>query len=69
MVLSVSTAWLVKLPVGALLVFGLGMGVLGAWLGIAAEIGALLVFGLWRVRGRAWLEGPAEAAPEPVPAK
>jgi Na+-driven multidrug efflux pump len=70
MILSVGTAWLVKLPVASLLVFGLGMGVLGAWLGMTAEIVALMAFALWRVRGRAWLDhGEPEPEARPATAK
>jgi multidrug resistance protein, MATE family len=56
---SVFAAWTVKLPVSLALVLGGDLGVLGAWLGIAAEIGFLAAVGTWRARGSGWLSRPA----------
>ena len=58
MVLNVAAAWLVKLPVGCALVLGLGLGALGAWIGVACEIMVVTAMALWRVRGSAWLSHP-----------
>jgi MATE family multidrug resistance protein len=66
---ALGAAWLVKLPVAALLVLGFELGALGSWLGIGAEIVFSLVIGLLRVRGSQWLRGPAEAELEACPAK
>lgn len=51
---GLAVSWLVKLPVAA---FGvaIGLGVWGAWFGIAAEIVVMGLVGLWRIRGEAWL--------------
>lgn len=57
---SVFAAWAVKLPVSVALVLGAELGVLGAWLGIAAEIGFLAAVGTWRARGSGWLSRPPE---------
>ena len=68
MMMSVGAGWLIQLPVAWLLVFGLGLGAVGAWLGLVFEIGVLAVIATWRVRGSAWLEhGVAGAEQEPVP--
>ncbi len=58
MVLGVSLAWLVKLPVGLGLALFAGLGAAGAWLGLTAEIILVAAFVSWRLRGDAWL--PAE---------
>lgn len=55
MVASVGAAWLVKVPVAVVLVRGMHLGAVGAWLGLAAEIAVLAVVATWRVRGSAWL--------------
>lgn len=48
--LSIGSAWLVKLPVALLLVHGAGLGVIGAWGGLAAEITAQVIALGWRLR-------------------
>ncbi|MFT4621687.1 MAG: MATE family multidrug resistance protein [Myxococcota bacterium] len=53
--ISVGASWLVKLPIAAALVLGTDLGVVGAWLGVAAEITALAVVATARIRGAAWL--------------
>ena len=53
---SVSTAWLIKLPICYALALPGGYGAVGAWLGLTAEIVLLAGLMLWRVRGSAWLE-------------
>ncbi len=52
---SVLSAWLIKLPVAVLLAWGLSLGALGAWLGVAIEIVFLAVIGVLRSRGSTWL--------------
>jgi MATE family multidrug resistance protein len=56
-VLAVTTlgAWLVKLPVAAVLVWGFDGGVVGAWAGLAAECGWQLGATALRLRGVGWL--------------
>ncbi len=65
---SVSSAWLVKLPVGAGLALLAGWGAAGAWLGLTAEIALVAALCLARMRGSAWL-GEAEAGLAPASAK
>ena len=66
MVAGFSVAWLVKLPL-ALVGVSLGLGVWGAWLGLAGEFLCLCLLGWLRVRRGAWL-GTATPAPASVPA-
>jgi len=57
----VFAGWMVKLPVAAVLVLHFGRGLLGAWLGICAELLLLtLVLGA-RARGEGWLSARAGA--------
>ncbi len=53
-IIAVSTAWLCTPPLTALLGIGLGLGALGGWLGLCAEIcvGAALLW--WRLERRRW---------------
>ena len=53
---SVGLAWLVLLPVGYALAVPAGLGAMGAWLGLTAEIVTVTVICLLRLRGKAWLE-------------
>lgn len=62
MIVGLALAWGVKVPLGALAVFGLGLGVFGAWLGVAAELVLLAMVAIVRVRGRAWLQHGAPAS-------
>jgi MATE family multidrug resistance protein len=67
---AMAGAWLVKMPVAVACVLGLGLGAMGSWLGIGAEIVFVLAIGLLRVRGSRWLAGPSAAAElEACPAK
>ena len=63
MVLGVSAAWLIKLPLGLLLATSAGLGAAGAWLGVTAEVVVLSVAVVWRLRSGAWL--PATAGDRP----
>jgi MATE family multidrug resistance protein len=71
MVSSVLVAWIVKLPLGWALAIPMGLGAIGAWLGLAAEIVVLAVVCWHRIRGHQWLQhdtadeedGPVEAEP------
>lgn len=56
MLAGLSATWLVKVPLGAVGVYLLDLGVLGAWLGVAAELVLLAGLAVSRVRGGAWLE-------------
>lgn len=51
---SIVLSWGVKLPVGILLARAAGLGAVGAWLGLTAELGLLLGVLLWRWRSRRW---------------
>lgn len=53
---SVLAAWFVKLPLGWALAMPLGLGAVGAWLGLGTEIGILSVLYWFRIRGTRWLE-------------
>jgi multidrug resistance protein, MATE family len=55
MVLGVSAAWLIKLPVGLWLAVGVGWGAGGAWLGMTVEIVLLAIAVSWRLMGTRWL--------------
>lgn len=65
MVATLLGAWLIKLPLAALLGPGLGYGVFGVWLGIAGEIVVISALAAWRVRGTQWLA----AVPRPPAAE
>lgn len=67
LVLSVVLAWGVKLPVAATLV-GAGWGVLGAWIGLAAELVCLTSVVWLRLRGDAWLGRLEATSPRARPA-
>lgn len=51
---SITLSWLVKLPLGIACARWGGLGAVGAWLGLTAEIGVLLVVLLWRWYSRRW---------------
>jgi MATE family multidrug resistance protein len=53
---SVVPSWLVKLPIGYALAVPMGMGAVGAWLGLTAEIAVVAGLALWRLAGARWLE-------------
>ena len=57
MVSSVLAAWLLQLPVAVVLAMPMGLGAVGAWIGLTVEIAGLAAISLWRLRGDAWLEG------------
>ena len=59
MVTSVLAAWFLQLPVTYTLAVPLGLGAVGAWIGLMVEIAGLAVICLWRIRGDAWLERAA----------
>jgi MATE family multidrug resistance protein len=77
-IIAVSTAWLCTPPLTALLAIGLGLGALGGWLGLCAEIcvGALLLWWRlercqwqpWAERSRRRLAQQRRRRPMPVPA-
>lgn len=54
MLAGVTTQWLVMLPVGWALAMPAGLGALGAWLGLTAEIVCFAAITWWRVRRRPW---------------
>jgi len=60
--ITVFASWFVKIPIAVSLILYADLGVLGAWLGIAAEILFLAAAGCWRIRGAAWLEGSEQPA-------
>ncbi len=51
---SILMSWGVKLPLGVALATLTGLGAVGAWLGLTAEIAALLVLLAWRWRSGRW---------------
>ncbi len=51
---SIVLAWGVKLPLGVLLARSAGLGAVGAWLGLTAELVLLLGVLLWRWYSRRW---------------
>ena len=55
LVVTVAATWLVKVPLCAVFVLGLGLGVVGAWMGLAVEVAVLAVLAAIRIRGDAWL--------------
>lgn len=57
LVASVGLSWGVKLPVGVLLVRVAGLGAVGAWLGLTAELVVLLGVLGWRWMSRRWFVG------------
>ncbi len=56
LVASLVLSWGVKLPLGILLVRWAGMGAVGAWLGLTAELGVLLAVLAWRWHSRRWYQ-------------
>jgi MATE family multidrug resistance protein len=58
---TVSVAWLTKLPLGWALASEAGMGAVGAWWGIVAEVLVLWAVLAWRLRSGEWRR-VAEAA-------
>lgn len=70
MVVTVASAWLVKLPLGYALAIPMGLGAAGAWWGLTADIVFLAGAALWRIQGSAWLAHPPPELPaEPAFAK
>jgi MATE family multidrug resistance protein len=61
LVATVAMSWGVKLPIGIALATETGLGAVGAWLGLTAEIVALLVLFGWRWRSGRWYTGAAAA--------
>ena len=64
MLLTVGSAWLVKLPLAGFLVLGCGLGVLGAWVGLAVECTVLATAASIRIGGSAWLTAGDDADPQ-----
>ena len=58
---SVVVAWVAKLPLGWYLAKVVGMGAVGAWWGIVAEVLVLWAVLAWRLRSGEWRRA-AEAA-------
>lgn len=54
MLAGVASQWLVMLPVGWALAMPGGLGALGAWLGLTAEIVCFAAVAWWRVRREPW---------------
>ncbi len=54
LVASIAMSWGVKLPLGVALATMTGLGAVGAWLGLTAEIAALLLLLAWRWRSGRW---------------
>ena len=57
---GVLNSWLVKLPVGAYLALGAGLGAVGAWLGLTLDIIVLAVLATWRIESGGWLKATKE---------
>jgi MATE family multidrug resistance protein len=55
MVSTLITSWLIKVPLGAYLALGVGMGAVGSWLGFMAELIILSLICALRMRSDAWL--------------
>jgi MATE family multidrug resistance protein len=55
MVVTIFSAWLIKLPLGYVLAVPLGLGAAGAWWGLTADIVFLAAATLWRLQGDRWL--------------
>jgi len=53
---SVTTAWLIKLPICYALALPRGYGAVGAWAGMTVEIILLAGLMIWRIRGGSWLD-------------
>lgn len=64
MVLSIGSAWLVKVPVALWLALPMGLGAVGAWLGLTAELVVLSVIAVWRIRSGRWLGDVSRLAGE-----
>ncbi len=58
LVTEVAMAWLIKLPLGWLLTAHLGMGAVGAWLGLTGEIILAAAVMGWRIRSGRWMKKP-----------
>ena len=65
MVAGVATQWLVMVPLGWALAVPAGLGAVGAWLGLTAEILAAAALAWWRVHGEPWRRRLPAAAPPP----
>lgn len=65
MALTLSTAWLIKLPLGVALALPVGLGAAGAWLAITAELAVLVAAVLLRLRGDAWTRSLASVHAKP----
>ena len=66
MLLGVSAAWLIKLPVGLGLALSVGWGAGGAWLGLTVEIAILAALVSWRLVGEAWLPEALRRPARPI---
>ena len=61
MLVGVFSSWLVKLPLGIWLALPMGLGAVGAWLGLTADIIFLAVVASWRILSGRWLRADEEA--------
>lgn len=61
---TVSCAWLTKLPLGWWLATDMGMGAVGAWWGIVAEVMVLWAVLTWRLRNNQWQRAAIAEASE-----
>jgi len=63
MLVGVFSSWLVKLPLGIWLALpvGMGLGAVGAWLGLTADILFLAVVASWRILSGGWLRADKKA--------
>jgi MATE family multidrug resistance protein len=62
LVVSIALSWGVKLPIGITLARTAGMGAVGAWLGLTAELLLLLIVLVWRWRSGRWYRPKAVVA-------
>jgi MATE family multidrug resistance protein len=62
MIITVTCAWLVQIPLGLFLAFSMDLGAAGAWWGITVEILLIAIIGVWRIQGDHWLEHQANTS-------
>jgi MATE family multidrug resistance protein len=54
--------WLVKLPLGFALAHTFGLGAMGAWIGLTAEVVTIAILAMWRLQSGAWLRSARRLA-------